>query len=46
MDIFFDDGVIAVADDEEGGGNTGRLPKGGDLVGLALFDKAGEFGAV
>ena len=38
VDVFLDDGIVAVADDEEVGLDTERF----DLVGLAFFDKPSE----
>ena len=42
VDIFGDDGIIAVADDEEGG----TLFKRADFASLTFFDEAGELGAI
>ena len=45
INIFHNDRVVAVAEDEELRGDAGGL-QAGDLVGLALFDKAGELAAI
>ena len=42
VDIFFDDGIVVVADDEKCGFDW----HAGDLVGLALFNKASELATV
>ena len=45
IDVLHDDGIVAVAENEEFGSNASR-PEASDLAGLAFFDEAGEFGAV
>ena len=42
IDVFGDDGIVAVADDEEGG----ALFKGADFASLTFFDEAGELFAI
>ena len=45
INIFFDHGVLGIADDEEGGVLAGSLEVGG-FTGLALLNKICEFATV
>ena len=45
IDIFFNDGVVAIAENEKFRGDTGRFETS-DLMGLAFFDKSGELTAI